>query len=49
MSDDISTVFIANNITLIPNKIMDKIFSVNLYNKVVNHIAFKKAIDKYYP
>lgn len=30
MSDDISTVLIANNIILIPNKIMDKIFSLNL-------------------
>ena len=36
------------NIILKPNRIMDKIFLVNLY-KVTNHILFKKAIDEDYP
>ena len=36
------------NIILKPNRIMDKIFLVNLY-KVTNYILFKKAIDEDYP
>ena len=34
------------NIILKPNRIMDKIFLMNLY-KVTNYILFKKTIDKY--